>query len=249
MPVAELAGLLEDARYVVALTGAGVSTESGIPDFRGDSGLWQDANPMDVASIDGFLEDPARFYRFWREKFAMLAAAKPNLAHRLLAGLEMRGRMHSVVTQNIDGLHQKAGSSRVLEVHGSFRRLRCLECEAEEDIESLFRRYEGKEAEAPRCTHCGSASLKPDVVLFGEMLPKAFKEAEAEVQEADVLLAMGTSLGVYPVAGLLPLAKRTGAKVAIINRDPTPFDEDADIVIRAELGKTSRELMTMLNLG
>ncbi|MCU0677566.1 MAG: NAD-dependent deacylase [Myxococcota bacterium] len=248
--VATLAGWLEDARHAVALTGAGVSTESGIPDFRSDAGLWKDADPMEVASIDGFLADPVRFYRFWRSKFAALATAPPSAAHRLLAGLEARGRMQNVVTQNIDGLHQRAGSHHVLEVHGSFRRLRCLDCGGVEGIESLFSRFSEKDLDtAPRCLRCGSTKLKPDVVLFGEALPASFREAENEARACDVMLVMGTSLNVYPVAGLVPLAKRHGAKLILLNREPTPFDEDADLVIHRELGTVSRELISMLGLG
>ncbi|MBX3247665.1 MAG: NAD-dependent deacylase [Myxococcales bacterium] len=248
--VAKLAVLLEDARHAVALTGAGVSTESGIPDFRSDAGIWKDTDPMAVASIDGFLADPLRFYQFWRQKFAALATAPINATHRLLAGLETRGRIQAVITQNIDGLHQRAGSHRVFEVHGTFRRLRCLDCQAEESIESLFSRFgERDQTEPPRCMRCGSTHLKPDVVLFGEQLPPTFQEAEAEVRAADVFLVMGSSLEVYPVAGLVPMAKRHGAKVVILNRQPTPFDDDVDLVIRGELGHLSRELMSMLGVG
>jgi len=245
----QLAQWLENARHGVAITGAGVSTESGIPDFRSDTGMWTDVDPMDVASVNGFRDDPARFYRFWRSKFAALAAATPNLAHRLVAGLERRARIQTVITQNIDGLHQKAGSSNVLEVHGTFRVVTCLQCGANEPIEALFHRHE-EPSTPPICRKCGAAQLKPNVVLFGEDLPPGvFAEAEAEVEQADVVLVMGTSLEVYPVAGLVPRAKRSGAKVAIINRDPTPFDEDVDLVLRAELGPTSRSLMAMLGLA
>ncbi len=247
--IAQLAKILEDSRYGVALTGAGVSTDSGIPDFRGDAGLWQDEDPMAVASIDGFQADPVRFYRFWKGKFGSLVDARPNPAHRLLAGLEMRGRLHAVVTQNVDGLHQAAGSHRVLEVHGTFRKVRCLSCDHVEELPALFRRMPGEVVEAPQCQACGAPKLKPDVVLFGEMLPPAFAEAETEVDQCDVMLVLGSSLGVYPVAGLVPRAKRAGAKLVIINRDPTPFDEDADLVIRRELGQTSRTLMTMLGIA
>lgn len=241
--IAKAARLLEDARACVALTGAGVSTESGIPDFRGDAGLWRDYDPMDVASIEGFEEDPARFYRFWAQEFGSLANAAPSRAHRFLLGLESRGRLAAIVTQNIDGLHQKAGSSRVLEVHGSFQRVQCLACGVIEGVASVFARA-GEQA--PACTACGVRRLKPDVVLFGEQLPPVFAEAEAEVDRADVLLAMGTSLGVYPVAGLLPRAQRSGAKLIILNRDPTPFDDEADVVVRGELDAVCRELGTIL---
>ncbi len=241
--IRDLAMMLEEARHAVALTGAGVSTESGIPDFRGNAGLWQDADPMEVSSIDGFEADPDRFYAFWKDKFASLVSATPNDAHRLLAGLESRGRMAAVITQNIDGLHQRAGSTNVHEVHGSFRTVKCLACGQTGTIEELFAR------ENPAtCTHCGQKRVKPDVVLFGEMLTSAFAAAEASAREADVLIAMGTSLGVYPVAGLVGEALRNGAKVVILNRDETPYDSEADLVIHGELGPTSRELMTLLGM-
>ena len=245
MTIRDLANMLEDARHAVALTGAGVSTESGIPDFRSDAGLWKDADPMQVSSIQGFEEDPDRFYAFWKDKFASLVSAAPNDAHRLLAGLESRGRMAAVITQNIDGLHQRAGSHNVLEVHGSFRTVRCLACGHASTIEALFQREVG---EAARCPSCGEKRVKPDVVLFGEMLTAAFGEAQVAAREADVLIAMGTSLGVYPVAGLVGEAQQNGARVVIINRDETPFDDDADFVLHGELGPTSRELMTLLGM-
>lgn len=246
--VERLAEWLEECRHAVALTGAGVSTESGIPDFRSDAGLWGDADPMEVASIDGFNEDPKRFYAFWREKFAALAKAQPNSAHRLLAGLESRARVMAVVTQNIDGLHQKAGSKNVYEVHGSFQRLVCLECGKREGIDSLFARYEGTEAEVPACLGCGSPRIKPEVVLFGEDLPPSFGKAEKEVRESDLVLVMGSSLQVQPVSGLVPRAKQRGARVAIINRDPTVYDDIADLVIHGELGRVSTRLREMMHL-
>lgn len=247
--MAELARLvewIESSRHTVALTGAGVSTESGIPDFRSDAGLWGSHDPMQVASIDGFREDPVRFYRFWADKFAGIANARPNAVHHLLVGLESRGRVQAVVTQNIDGLHQKAGSRCVLEVHGSFRRAACLSCGAEEPIESVLAR---PPETAALCPACGALAVKPKVVLFGETLPEAYGKAERHVSEAELLLVMGTSLAVHPVAGFVPLAKRKGARVAILNREPTPLDDEADLLIRAELGTTARALMAMLNLG
>ncbi|MEM9067512.1 MAG: NAD-dependent deacylase [Myxococcota bacterium] len=243
MTLRAVAELIEASRHAVALTGAGVSTESGIPDFRSDSGLWRDVSPMDVASIDGFREDPERFYRFWAPKLLSLKDAEPSAAHRLLAGLESRGRMQAVVTQNIDGLHQKAGSTRVLEVHGTFREFRCLACGTETTMEVLE-----PCAALPACTSCGATRLRPKVVLFGEMLPAAFGLAEMEVRAADLLIVMGTSLEVYPVAGLVPLARRSRAKVIILNRDETALDDEADLVVNDELGATCGQLITLLGL-
>lgn len=241
-----MAGDLETlARWVqattnaVALTGAGVSTESGIPDFRGDSGLWQGVDPARVASIDGFLSDPEGFYRFWGDKFSALAEARPNVAHRVLAALEQRGHVKAVVTQNIDGLHQKAGSERVYEVHGTFQRGRCLGCGVPYGLDQMFAQQGSQPV--PRCSACGQL-LKPDVVLFGEMLPPAFQEGGGEVDGSELLLVLGSSLEVFPVADLVPRAKAAGARVVLLNRDPSAFDRQADLVVHGELGALMEEL-------
>lgn len=244
--VAELAALIDDARHGVALTGAGVSTDSGIPDFRSDGGLWGDADPAKVASIEGFHGDPVGFYAFWADKFSALTSAQPNATHRLLSELEARSRIQAVVTQNIDGLHSKAGSRRVFEVHGSFRAVSCLSCSYRGKIETLFDQV-GR-GEAPSCPTCGGPKVKPDVVLFGEALPSTFAEAEREVEVADLLLVLGSSLAVYPVAELVPKARRAGAKVALINREPGPFDDVADLVIHADLKPTVKLLTRHLGL-
>ena len=246
--VQKLAGMLERSRYAVALTGAGVSTESGIPDFRSPgSGLWAQVDPLKVASIDGFRRDPKGFYEFWKWRFAKLTEAEPNVTHKVLARLEQEGRLKAVITQNIDGLHTKAGSKRVLEVHGSYTRGVCVGCHEICDIEDVFRKVEESQEGVPRCDRCGGL-LKPDVVLFGELLPPAFQEAELEVLKCDLLLALGSSLEVYPVAGLVPQAKARGAQLVILNRDPTDFDSMADLVIHAELGPTMQRLAELLGL-
>ncbi len=244
--LARIAEWIEGSRHTVALTGAGVSTESGIPDFRSDAGLWGRHDPMELASIEGFRADPVRFYRFWSEKFGRMANARPNAAHHLLAGLESRGRTQAVVTQNIDGLHQRAGSRQVLEMHGNFRHAACLACGAEQPIETVLARPPEK---APECPCCGARLLKPKVVLFGESLPDAYARAENEIARTELLLVLGTSLSVHPVAGFVPLAKRKGARVVILNREPTPYDDEADLPLHAELGPAARSLMAMLNLG
>lgn len=237
--VAELTHLLGTARRAVALTGAGVSTESGIPDFRSDGGLWDQVNPEQVASIAGFLQDPAGFYRFWADKFAALVDAEPSPAHRLLSELEAQGTLRAVITQNIDGLHQRAGSRRVYEVHGSFQRAHCMGCQAPYGIDFVFTKVTG-EGE-PRCEYCGDL-LKPGVVLFGEMLPPAFGEAASEVDQSDLLLVLGSSLEVFPVADLVPRAHRAGARVVLLNRDPGPYDAEADLVVRGQLGPVCEQL-------
>ncbi len=241
---AEVARWIDRARHAVALTGAGVSTESGIPDFRSDAGLWRDVDPMDVASTAGFEEDPARFYRFWLPKLETIRNAQPSAAHRFLARLESRGRMQAVITQNIDGLHQRAGSRRVLEMHGSFRTLRCQACGAKMPIERAL--DSGKPV--PQCAECGAERMRPEVVLFGDMLGPVLRDAEQEIREADLLLCLGSSLAVHPVAGLVPLARRTGAKVVILNREGTSMDDEADLVLRGELEDLVREVAAPLGL-
>jgi len=241
-----LARWIEEARYAVALTGAGVSTESGIPDFRSpESGLWTMVDPLRVASIEGFLNDPAGFYEFWRWRFSRLREAQPNITHKLLARLEAQGLLKAVITQNIDDLHRKAGSKRVLEVHGNYSRGICVECRMPYEIEVIFAKVE--EAGVPRCDICNGL-LKPDVVLFGEILPPAFAESEAEIHRAELLLVLGSSLEVYPVADLVPQAKYSGARLAIFNRDETPYDSIADLVIHGDLGPTMHRLRELLGL-
>lgn len=245
MSVDALATLLGEATSTVALTGAGVSTESGIPDFRSaDSGLWRDHDPMRLASIEGFRDDPRGFYEFWGDKLSELGTAKPNVTHRLLAALEERGSLLGVVTQNIDGLHDDAGSDAVLEVHGSFRTTRCMGCGAPGTLETVVELVRGG---APPTCECGDL-IKPDVVLFGELLPPIFADAERWARRCDVLLVLGCSLEVHPVAGLVPMASAAGASVAIVNRDPTPFDDIAEIVVHAELGATMAAVAERLGL-
>jgi len=246
--IGRLASWIEQARHTVALTGAGVSTESGIPDFRSpDGGLWNDVDPMDVASIDGFRENPKRFYSFWRSKFAALTAAEPNVTHRVLAELESRGRLQAVVTQNIDGLHSRAGSRRVIEVHGSFQTASCIACGDRQPIEQIFERVDSSDGLAT-CLAKGDGLYKPDVTFFGEMLPPAFGEGEREARSCDVFLVLGSSLEVYPVADLVPSAKASGARVVILNREPGPFDSIADLVIHDQLGMTMSRLAAELGL-
>lgn len=242
--VATLAQWIEDASYVVALTGAGVSTDSGIPDFRSGGGLWAEVDPEKVASIGGFLSDPEGFYRFWGRKHPVFTDARPNVAHRVLAELEARGLLHALVTQNIDGLHLKAGSERVLEVHGSLRTASCIACRRPEPIESVF---EEATRRTPTCLHCGGL-VKPDVVLFGEMLPPAFEASQLEVDRSDLLIVLGSSLEVFPVADLVPRAKQAGSKVVLVNREPGPFAGLADLVVRGELGTAMQQLGHALSL-
>ncbi len=238
--------MLQKARYAVAFTGAGVSTESGIPDFRSPgSGLWEQHNPMEIASIGGFRSNPARFYEFWRWRFAKLADALPNITHTVLAELEAHGYLKSVITQNIDNLHHQASSKRVLEVHGNFTRGLCIGCKKTYTIQEIFIKVERQRI--PLCDDCKSL-LKPDVVLFGELLTPDFDRALEEIERCDLLLVLGTSLEVYPVAALVPQAKRHGAQIAIMNRDKTPFDSIADLVIQSELQSVMLQLRQALSM-
>jgi NAD-dependent deacetylase len=225
------------------LTGAGVSVPSGIPDFRSPgTGLWENVDPMEVAHIDVFRRDPARFWSYYRPRFGMLADKQPNGAHRVLAQLEERGMLAAVVTQNIDTLHRKAGSRDVIEVHGTIESSSCWDCNSSyalAEVDDLF-----DDAGVARCT-CGGP-VKPDVVLFGEMLPEAaMSRAHALCEGADLLLCVGTSLEVYPVAGLPSVTTAAGGRVAIVTQGPTPYDSDA--VVRLH-GDVVEELEAVLRL-
>ncbi|HYU15204.1 MAG TPA: NAD-dependent deacylase [Candidatus Acidoferrum sp.] len=222
-----LAELIRESRCTVALTGAGISVPSGIPDFRTPGeGIWEKVDPMEVAHIDAFRRDPARFWGFYRERLRLLADVEPNAAHRALAELERQGRLDAVITQNIDTLHTKAGSERVIEVHGSIRTASCQSCgrrfPMEDVVPGLF-----DEDGAAVCSECGGP-VKPDVVLFGEMLPaEAMAEAEVLAERAELMICVGSSLEVFPVAGLPSVTLRSGGGIAVITIGPTPFDGNA----------------------
>jgi len=222
----ELAELIRSSERVVALTGAGISVPSGIPDFRSPgTGLWEKVDPMQVASIDAFHRDTKAFWEFYRPRFAMLADRQPNGAHLALAELENRGMLEAVITQNIDRLHGAAGSERVIEVHGTVASSSCTSCGASwllEEIEALF-----EEDGVATCSGC-CGKVKPDVVLFGELLPEAaMAEARQLAESAELMLCIGSSLEVFPVAGLPELTLAGGGKLAVITQGPTPYDQDA----------------------
>ena len=237
---ARLAELLRGSERAVALTGAGISVPSGIPDFRTPGkGLWENVDPMEVAHIDAWRRDPDRFWRFYGDRFASLHDKRPNRAHGVLVELERRGLIRGVITQNIDRLHRAAGTERVIEVHGSIEWSVCMECGGKVGIERVVELLETGEG-APECIAC-IAALKPDVVLFGELLPEeAMAEAHALAQEADLLLCVGSSLEVYPVASLPEVTLRSGGKVALVTQGPTPYDRraavklDGDVVAELE---------------
>ena len=241
MTLARAAELLAGARRGIALTGAGISAESGIPTFRGEGGLWRKYDPIKVASIDTFMADPRAYWEVARERGPAVLAAEPNSGHYALTGLERAGHIVAVVTQNTDGLHQDAGTQRVIELHGSGRTVQCLDCGTREpraDVQSRL----GFQM-PPRCRICGGGFLKPTVVLFGEALPAgAVEEATALVEDADVMLVVGSSLVVYPAADLPLRAVRSGASLIVVNAEPTPVDGLADVVIHGRAGEVLPEL-------
>jgi len=233
-------GWVARAQRVVALTGAGISTDSGIPDFRGPKGVWT-KNPQaeKLSTIDHYLADPAVRKAAWRARLDSPAwTARPNRAHLALAALERRGVLHAVVTQNIDELHQQSGlpSARVIEVHGTMRRVMCWSCGRRAPMEEALVRVRAGEDDPP-CPACGGIQ-KSDTISFGQALvPAVIDRAMRVAAECDLLLAVGSTLQVYPVAGVVPVAKRAGARVVIVNAEPTAMDELADAVVRGAIGE------------
>jgi NAD-dependent deacetylase len=243
--VRRLAALIRDHQPCVVLTGAGVSTESGIPDFRSPTGLWAEVDPREYASLDAFDADPAKVWRFYAPRLSMLTDAEPNAAHRALAELEQRGLVRAVVTQNIDLLHERAGSRDVVEVHGSIRTSSCPRCGSRYPLAEVVSLLEA--SEAPACPTCG-AVLKPDVVFFGELLPEAaIDRAYALAREAALLLVVGSALEVWPVAELPLETMRAGGVLAIVNRGPTPVDGRAELKIEGSAGETLSRVLAELS--
>ncbi len=224
--IMSIAHEIKQARRTVALTGAGISAESGLGTFRGKDGLWRKCDPAKVASIESFTQDPRKFWEFAREIGWVFLTAKPNDAHIALAELEAMKRLDCVITQNIDGLHQRAGSKHVIEIHGNAGRTSCTRCSAEYATEKIVDRI--TQQDVPTCNKCGSA-LKPDVILFGEPLPKkTFAQALEKVRSADLLIAVGTSLEVYPAATLPEIAKKNRSRIISIDSERTSWDELCD---------------------
>jgi NAD-dependent deacetylase len=243
--VERAAELLATAHHAVALTGAGVSAESGIPTFRGEGGLWTQYDPVKVSSIDSFLADPTSYWRVSKERGAVALSARPNAGHQALAAMEAAGRLVAVVTQNTDGLHQASGSRRVIELHGSGRTVQCLECGKLEPRSDVQARLEVEMP--PRCPNCGGTFLKPTVVLFGEPMPTdAINEAFDLARQADVMLVVGSSLVVYPAADVPLVAIRSGARLIVINAEPTPFDRFAAVVIHGRSGEVLPEIAHLI---
>ena len=231
-----LAELLRSSERAVVLTGAGISVPSGIPDFRTPGkGLWEKVNPMDVAHIDVFRREPDRFWHFYGNRFASLKDVKPNRAHEVVAELERRGIVRGVITQNIDRLHRAAGAQNLIEVHGSIEWCVCPDCGGKVGLDDVMEMLAGQTAGAPECVACVSP-LKPNVVLFGELLPEqAMSDAYALASEADLMLCIGSSLEVYPVASLPGVALEAGAKLALVTQGPTPYDREAAIKLTGDV--------------
>ena len=240
-----LAELLEAAGSAVALTGAGVSVPSGIPDFRTpETGLWAKVDPMEVAHIGVFERDPERFWSYYRPRFQALGGKEPNAAHEALAELERRGLIEGVITQNIDRLHRAAGSRNVIEVHGSIETSSCLDCGASFGLDEVDDLFDGRGVAV--CAACGGA-VKPDVVLFGELLPEEAMARATELAEgAELMLCVGSSLAVHPVAGLPQLTLERGGSLAIVTKGETPYDRDAELKLDGEVDEELSALILAL---
>lgn len=231
---------VDESSRVVVLTGAGISTESGIPDFRGPQGVWtKDPKAEKLSNIHYYMADPDVRKLAWQGRLAHPAwTAVPNAGHRALVELERRGKLHALVTQNIDGLHQRAGNSPdyVIEVHGTVHDVVCMQCGWHGPMKNALDRVEAGEQD-PACLECGGI-LKSATISFGQpLIPEVIDRAMRVAMEADVFIAIGTSLQVYPVAGMVPLASNAGARIVIVNAQPTPFDAIADAVISTPIGE------------
>jgi NAD-dependent deacetylase len=240
-----LAELIRANQPCVALTGAGISTESGIPDFRSPTGIWATVDPREFASLSAFRRDPERVWSFYRLRVHMLTEAEPNAAHRALAELERLGLLAAVVTQNIDLLHERGGSREVVEVHGSIRSSSCPRCAHRCVLAEVLEQLAASES-APRCPACGTI-LKPDVVFFEEMLPEAAIDRAYELAgRARLLLVVGSSLEVWPVADLPSVTKAAGGRVAIVNVGPTSFDGGAALKIEESASEVLEGVVALL---
>jgi NAD-dependent deacetylase len=237
--------MIRENQPCVALTGAGVSTESGIPDFRSPAGIWAEFDPLEYATMDAFRRDPAKVWRFYAPRFSMLTEAEPNPAHAALAELERRGLLEAVVTQNIDLLHERAGSRTVVEVHGLIRTSTCSECGTSYPLAEVVPLIEAGGG-APSCRGCGGI-LKPDVVFFDELLPTdAIDRAYELAGSARLMLVVGSALEVWPVAELPLVTQRAGGKVAVVNKGSTSIDGRADLKLDGPAGQVLRAVLDQL---
>jgi len=244
--VGRVRGWIDSAERIVALTGAGISTDSGIPDFRGPQGVWtKNPSAEKLSTLQHYLADPEVRKTSWQMRVASPAwTAQPNAGHHALVGLERRGKLHALVTQNIDGLHLRAGhsSARVIEVHGTLHEVTCWGCGWRGPMQPVLERVRAGE-EDPACDTCGGI-LKSATISFGQALePEVIERALRVAGEADLLLAIGTSLQVYPVANAVPLAREAGARVVIVNAQPTPYDDIADAVLREPIGQVLPQIV------
>ncbi len=243
--IQKAAGLVDQAAAVVAITGAGISTPSGIPDFRSpDSGLWDSADPLAVASIFAFRQKPQQFYDWIRPLSHQIVAAEPNPAHYALTTLERAGKLKAIVTQNIDTLHSKAGSQTVYELHGHLREMTCIRCYETLDSATILAQFL-QDGLVPQ-HHCGGV-LKPNVILFGEQLPvREYVSAQLAIKEADLILVVGSSLEVSPASDLPEIGLENGARLIIINYHPTYLDRRADLVIHADVAKVLPRIVELV---
>ena len=246
-----VAGMIARSSNIVVFTGAGASTESGIPDFRSPGGIWTKFDPEDF-TIDKFLSSPQTRRKQWRFllESGLFTAAEPNRAHHAVAELERMGRLRAVITQNVDNLHQKAGNNpeRVYELHGNMAWVKCLDCSERYALESILWQSMGG-PDVPVCEKC-QGILKPDVIFFGEMLPpRVLRDATEHARSCDLFIVIGSSLVVYPAAYMPAYAKEAGAKLVIINMAPTPYDMDADLVLQAGAGDAMEKILAGVRAG
>jgi len=238
--------LIDAATRIVVLTGAGISTESGIPDFRGPQGVWtRDPQAEKMATIQHYVADPEVRKRVWQSRLHSPAwTAEPNAGHRALVVLERRGKLHTLITQNVDGLHAKAGSdpARIVEIHGTMREVVCLSCDERAPMERALARVRAGEAD-PACRSCGGI-LKSATISFGQGLVREdLMRAQRAAGACDLLLAVGTTLAVFPIAGVVPIAREAGARLVILNAEPTAMDDLADVVLRGSIGQVLPRLV------
>lgn len=240
-----IASSIKNSKYAVAFTGAGISSESGIPTYRGEGGLWTKYDPNIYANVYYFNKDPSYYWNFFREvRFPMLKKVKPNKAHIAMAEMDVAGYLKTVITQNIDGLHQEAGSSSVIELHGTTRIIHCMSCSKEYSMDEAFSKLETEIP--PRCSEC-KGKLRPAVVFFGETLdPQILRSAYEEAENCDFILSVGSSLVVFPAADIPVKAKQRGATLVIINKESTPLDHLADHVINEEAGNVLPQIVQSL---
>ena len=240
-----MASGIDASDYAIAFTGAGISAESGIPTYRGEDCLWEEYDPHLYAHIRSFLQDSSHYWNFFREvRYPLIKKVRPNKAHLALSEMEALGKLKSVITQNIDGLHQDAGSSAVIELHGTTRRIFCMDCSQEYSMEDAFTILKAKCP--PPCPNC-EGKLRPDVIFFGEPLDSVvLRAAYEEVKKSDFFLVVGSSLVVYPAAELPVRAKQGGAALAIINKEETQLDHLADYVLHDEAGKVLPQIISRI---